>query len=511
MSLVNTDVKQYGINYQLYLLSKVFSNPDVFVRCKNILKPEYFDKEFHNSITFVHEHAQKYSTSPSLSDIEMKGGFLYRNEKITPIDEQSVLDDIGEFCRHKALALAVQKGMELVNQKKYGGIEELIREAMLVTVQNELGLDVYENPEETIRSLNGNQGSFKTGWETLDFKLQGGFGRQELEIFAAASGGGKSVVLQNLAVNFSKQGKVGAYISLELAEELVAVRIYSMMVNKKGQELKSSPENSSIQIKLEEKTSGSLRIKRMPESITTVNDIESYLRELQIKTGLKLDYVCVDYLDLLTSDRCGPNDKSNAFVKDKFVSEELRALAMKMDITVVTACQFNRSGISEEKKSQSQIAGGISKIYTADNVIYIEAKRETGEMWFDFQKTRNSGAVGSRLRMSYNIDSLRVLDHAITVQQMELEGFGFKHMGSFPIGGGNAVSGPSVAQQQTPMQMLHSHFQATQAQSQAAPAVPVAQSPGIPDTSISTGINTTNDPSKNNVNQLAIRSLLNRK
>lgn len=518
MSLVNTDVKQYGINYQLYLLSKVFSNPDVFVRCKNILKPEYFDKEFHNSITFVHEHSQKYSTSPSLNDIEMKGGFLYRNEKITPIDEQSVLDDIGEFCRHKALALAVQKGMELVNQKKYGGIEELIREAMLVTVQNELGLDVYENPEDVIRSLNGNQGSFKTGWETLDFKLQGGFGRQELEIFAAASGGGKSVVLQNLAVNFSKQGKVGAYISLELAEELVAVRIYSMMVNKKGQEIKASPENSGIQIKLEEKSSGSLRIKRMPESVTTVNDIESYLRELQIKTGLKIDYVCVDYLDLLTSDRCGPNDKSNAFVKDKFVSEELRALAMKMDMTVITACQFNRNATGDDKnapKNHGQIAGGISKIYTADNVIFIEAKRETGEMWFDFQKTRNSGAVGSRLRMSYNIDSLRVLDHAITVEQMENDGFGFKHVGSFPIGGGNSLSGPSSARQQTPIQMLHSHFQTTQSQSQAAQNTIVsqssAQSPGIPDTSISTGINTTNDPSKNNVNQLAIRSLLNRK
>jgi Replicative DNA helicase len=511
MALVNTDVKQYGINYQEYLLSQVLSNPDIFVRCKGILKPDYFDKEFHNSISFVHEHSQKYNTTPTLDDIEFKGGYRYRQTPVDSLGEQAVLDDVGQFCRHKALAIAIQQGMELVNQKKYGGIEELIREAMLVTVQNELGLDVYENPEDVIRSLNSNQGSFKTGWETLDFKLQGGFGRQELEIFAAASGGGKSVVLQNLAVNFSKQGKVGAYISLELAEELVAVRIYSMMVNKKNQEIKASPENAGIQIKLEEKTSGSLRIKRLPESVSTVNDIESYLRELQIKTGEKLDYVCVDYLDLLTSDRCGPNDKSNAFVKDKFVSEELRALAMKMDITVITACQFNRSGISEDKKSQSQIAGGISKIYTADNVIYIEARRETGEMWFDFQKTRNSGAVGSRLRMSYNTDSLRVLDHAITVQQMEIEPYGFKHTNPANIGGGNVVGAPGAAQVQTPMQMLHSHFQATQSVSTTSPDAPVSQSPGIQDNSNSTSINTTNDASKNNESMLAIRSLLNRK
>ncbi|MCU6294892.1 hypothetical protein, partial [Escherichia coli] len=56
------DVKQYGINAQQYLLSQVFSNPDLFVRCKNILKPEYFDKTFHESIQYVHDYAAKYSS-----------------------------------------------------------------------------------------------------------------------------------------------------------------------------------------------------------------------------------------------------------------------------------------------------------------------------------------------------------------------------------------------------------------------------------------------------------------
>lgn len=439
------DVKQYSIQNQLYLLSKIFSNPDLYVRCKNILKPDYFDKEFQGSIEYVHNYNNKYNSSPTLNDINFNGGYEYVNEKVEALHHQSTLDDIGEFCRHKAMALAVQKGMELVHQKKYGGIEELIREAMLVSVQNELGLDIFENPEDTIRSLSTKQGSFKSGWETLDYKLFGGFGRQELEIFAAASGGGKSVVLQNLAVNFAKAGLNGAYISLELAEELVAVRIYGMMTETKLSNVRHEPEKTGLAVTVEGKNAGTLRIKRMPESITTTNDIESYIRELQTQKNIKLDYVCVDYLDLLTSDRIGANDKSNAFVKDKAVSEELRALALKMDLTVFTASQFNRSGMGEDKKSQSQIAGGISKIYTADNVIYIEAKKELNEMWFDFQKTRNSSAVGSRLRMSYDMDSLRVLDHSTTIQQMECDGSGFKHNGS-RVGGGNMALPPSTMQ-----------------------------------------------------------------
>lgn len=440
----NTDVKKYDISYQLYLLSQIFSTPDLYVRCKNVLKPDYFDKEYHPSIQYVHDYAAKYNITPTLNDIKHNADFQYSDTPVQELNQQATLDSVGEFCRHKALALAIQQGMELVNQKRYGGIEELIREAMLVSVQNDLGLDIYEDPEEVISSLANMQGTFKSGWETLDYKLFGGFGRQELEIFAAASGGGKSVVLQNLAVNFSKAGLNGAYITLELASELVAVRIYGMMVNTAQNRVKVDIDETAAKIKIEERSNGKLRIHRLPESVSTVNDIESYIRELQIKTGVKLDYVCVDYLDLLTSDRCGPNDKSNAFVKDKFVSEELRALAMKMDLTVFTACQFNRSGVSgEDVKSQAQIAGGISKIYTADNVIYIDARKERGEMVFDFQKTRNSSAVGSRLIMSYDIDSLRVLDHPQTVQEMEINTT-FRHSGKVLLGRGNVMATPTL-------------------------------------------------------------------
>lgn len=434
--------KKYDIQTQLYLLSQIFSTPDLYVRCKSVLAPEYFDREFQESIAYVHEYANTYDAAPSLNDIKFHGGFEYIETPVQHLNQNAVVDYISDFCRHKALALAVEKSMTLVLEKKYGDIEQIIREAMLVSVQNELGLDIYENPEETILSLKDLQGSFKSGWETLDYKLFGGFGRQELEIFAAASGGGKSVVLQNLAVNFSQAGMNGAYISLELASELVAVRIYGMMIDIAQARVKTDVDETVAKIKIEERSNGKLRVHRMPESISTVNDIESYLRELQIKTGVKLDYVCVDYLDLLTSERVGPNDRSNAYVKDKFVSEELRALAHKMDITVFTACQFNRNGIAgeDDKKSSSQIAGGISKVYTADNVIFIETRKETGELIFDFQKTRNSSAVGSKLRMAYNMDSLRVQDHTLTIQEMETN-TSFKYTGT-KASGGNLLSYP---------------------------------------------------------------------
>ena len=48
--------------------------------------------------------------------------------------------------------------------------------------------------------------------------------------------------------------------------------------------------------------------------------------------------------------------------------------------------------------------------------------------------------------MSYDIDSLRVLDHATTIQQFETDGSGFRHSGISKVGGGNMAMPPSTMQ-----------------------------------------------------------------
>lgn len=471
MKKVTADVKNYDIGYQQYLLNQVYNCPEVFTRCKNILRPEYFDPLFRAGIAKVQEHTVKYTSLPTIDHIYAVYGMELKEITVQPDQHDAILDSLEEFCKHKAMENAIMNSAPLLQEKKYGAVEQLIKEAMLVSLQKDIGLDVYEDPTKVIQDLAAMQGTFKSGWDTLDYKLFGGFGRCELEIFAAASGGGKSVVLQNLAVNFSSRGVRGSYISLELAEELVANRIYGMMLDTASGKLRQNIQGTHSKIKFLEKTAGGLHVKRLPESITTVNDIEAYLRELMIRTGEKLDYVCVDYLDLLTSDRVGSGD--NVFVKDKYVSEELRAMATKLDLTVFTAAQFNRSGVDADQKSQSQISGGISKIFTADNVIYIDAHKDRGEMVFDFQKTRNSSAVGSRLRMSYNTDSLRVTDHEDVVMEMEAYG-DFKRSRNGVATASNVVTAPKA--NQTAMQSLKSNILSTRMNPlKAAQDAPVPQ------------------------------------
>jgi hypothetical protein len=104
---------------------------------------------------------------------------------------------------------------------------------------------------------------------------------------------------------------------------------------------------------------------------------------------------------------------SDLFVKDKYVSEELRNLAMETGTVVVTASQLNRSAVEEIEFDHSHISGGLSKIQTADNVIGIftsRAMKERGRYQIQFMKTRSSSGVGQKVDLEFNVDTLRIND-----------------------------------------------------------------------------------------------------
>ena len=56
-------------------------------------------------------------------------------------------------------------------------------------------------------------------------------GRGELILFSAVTGGGKSVALQNITVNFAQNNMNVLYLTFELSEGLTAKRLDSMITN----------------------------------------------------------------------------------------------------------------------------------------------------------------------------------------------------------------------------------------------------------------------------------------
>ena len=405
--------EDYTPDLQKLYLEFLLADKDLFVRCNAILESSYFDRQFRDTVDFVKKHADEYNDVPMLEQVKGVAGVEISDvrDKLTVEHKNWFMDNFEQFCRHKALEAAILKSADKLENKEYGTVEGIIKAATEIGLAKNFGTDYWEDPAGRIQSIKDNRGQNTTGWETFDRVLYGGFNPGELNIFAGGSGSGKSLFMQNLALNWSLQGKNVVYISLELSEELCAMRLDAMLTGMSTKDVMKNSSDVELRVKMASKKAGRLQVIQMKNG-STINDIKAYLREYQIQNNIHVDALLVDYLDLMMpiTVKVNPSDQ---FIKDKFVSEELRNLATELGILFVTASQLNRSAVDEIEFDHSHIAGGISKINTADNLIGIfssRAMRERGRVQIQFMKTRSSSGVGSKLDLKFNMDSLRIED-----------------------------------------------------------------------------------------------------
>ena len=390
----------------------VLEDAQSYIRVQNIYNPDNFDRSLRSAAKFIKEHCDKHKTMPDRAQVTATTAV--KLEHIPDLNEGHFdwfMEEFEAFTKRQELERAILKAADLLEKGDFDPVEKLIKDAVQISLTKDMGTDYFADPRARLLALKNSNGQNSTGWPALDRLLYGGFNRGELQIFAGGSGSGKSLFMQNLAVNWVEAGLNGVYITLELAEGLCAMRIDSMLTNTPSKEIFRDLDTVEMKIKVMGKKSGKMRIKYMPAQ-STVNDIRAYIKELQIQTGLRADFLCVDYLDLLmpVSAKVSPND---LFVKDKYVSEELRNLAKELNILFVTASQLNRSAVEEIEFDHSHISGGISKINTADNVFGIftsRAMRERGRYQLQLMKTRSSSGVGQKVELEFDIECLRIRD-----------------------------------------------------------------------------------------------------
>ena len=401
---------EYNYDVQKLFLEMMMQDAQTFLRVQNIYNTENFDRDLREAAQFIYDHANEHKTLPDRTQIKaVTGTDLQEIPDLNSGHTDWFLGEFEAFTRRSELERAILKSADLLEKGEYSPVEKLIKDAVQISLTKDLGTDYFEDPRARLAALKDNNGQNSTGWQNLDKLLYGGFNRGELQIFAGGSGSGKSLFMQNLAVNWMEAGLSGVYITLELSEGLTAMRIDSMLTNTSTKQIFKDIETVEMKIKMMGKKAGGLQIKYMPAQ-STVNDIRAFVKELSIKQGREIDFMLVDYLDLLmpVSAKVSPND---LFVKDKYVSEELRNLSRELNVLFVTASQLNRSAVEEIEFDHSHISGGISKINTADNVFGIftsRAMRERGRYQIQAMKTRSSSGVGMKIDLEFDIESLRI-------------------------------------------------------------------------------------------------------
>lgn len=415
------DTTRYSTTeFQSTLINLMISDDTSYTRVANILDEKYFADNLRPVVRMIKEHADKYKSVPQPQQVKAMTGYTPEIFEGAGQDADLVawfLDSTEGFCRHRAIENVILDGPEMIAKGQGADLERQIKDAMQISLISDLGSNYFEDVKGRLLRMKDRSNYVSTGWKSMDWKLAGGFTRGSLNIFAGGSGSGKSIFLQNIALNWAIMGMNVVYITLELSEDLVNNRLDAMVSQFRTSELLQNIDKVCLKVANARRgkagaKAGDLMVKKFAEAGTTSNDIKAYLKEYQIKTGKKPDAVVIDYLDLMHPNNA-KIDVSNLFTKDKYVSEEMRSIGGEWDIPIVSASQLNRASVEAQEFDHSHIAGGISKINTADNVFGIFTSltmRENGKYQLQFLKTRSAAAVGQKLDLAYDPTCMRLSD-----------------------------------------------------------------------------------------------------
>jgi replicative DNA helicase len=315
------------------------------------------------------------------------------------IDETRNLDSVSDF----------DAAIEAANKIK-GIVDEM---SSLNFVQDEdLGSD-FDDPENHVQDTS--KFKIKSGLETLDHMLGGGWDIQTLNCIMAETNNGKSLWMQNFAVLSANAGYNVLYITLEMSERKVMKRLGAMRLRIPINDYdKMSKDTEFIKKRIKslshsdggdifDKKVGKIMSRFWAAGTATVSDFDNYIQKLKEKKDIKIDLIIVDYITLVAAPKGLGAD--NLYTKGKHLAEGLRALGAKYKCPVITGVQvakdaWNSSDITLESVPESKAIAETADTFFA--IIRTEEMKRQNLYRFKLLKQRDGDFLKSQIRLSLN-------------------------------------------------------------------------------------------------------------
>lgn len=402
-----------NIEKEKIILENLISSRDVFSRCVSIIKSEYFAAEHRAAVTFLKEYFEKYNAIPEPELIKAEAKISLKIKDITKDKFNYTCDTIEQFCQNSAMQQAIlNSSTELMkSDTNMGKIYEAVKAALSVSLPKDLGMEFFSNPEERLKSFIDITAPYPTGLSCIDKHLDLGLRRSQLTLFSANSGVGKSIMLANIGANYAKQGLNVLYISLELPESMIYLRLAAMSTNTSIKEWKENISEIAYKIEnIKSEGAGSYILKRLPVG-SSANDIRAYLKLYELEYNRTPDVLIVDYLDIMKPNEGTKNLSISE--QDKSKAEQLNEILVELDAIGLSASQQNRDAINNNTPDQGVIAGGLTKVNAVDNYISIFMNPEMrlmGQMSIFFLKTRSADGVGKTETLFFDSKTLKITD-----------------------------------------------------------------------------------------------------
>ena len=178
----NTD---YGYDIQKIYLEMMMTDAESFVRCQAVFDPDAFDRRLQPAAKFLDNYVTEHNAMPTFDMLNAATKTQLKDPgQLQENHYDWLLTEFETFSRHKALEAAILKSADLIEKGEYGPVEDLVKSAVQIGLQKDLGTDYFNDPRARLSAIKDNNGQVSTGWAALDNKLFGGFNRGELNIFA---------------------------------------------------------------------------------------------------------------------------------------------------------------------------------------------------------------------------------------------------------------------------------------------------------------------------------------
>lgn len=337
---------------------------------------------------------------------------LVRNNTSKTIEELRNLDDI-DFENVKGVL---------------SKIRNLYNEIPLLDGEEEdLGED-FDNPETHIQNIS--KYKIPSGWPSMDKIMEGGWDLSTFNVIMGETNVGKSMWLNNIAVNAADQGKVIVFITLEMSSRKVMKRLGAMRLKidiNQYDELskdKTFIKNKINQIKnknngmFNTENPGKIFVKKYNTSDCSTLDIDNYIHKLEESKKIKVDMIIVDYINIMSVDPSSTDIRNNLFMKGKHLAEGLRYIGDKYECSVITATQLDRAVWGAKDVKLNDIPESKAIAETADTVwaiIRTPTMKKENLYKLKILKLRDGEHKEEQIRFDFNTKYL-------TIENDKLEG-----------------------------------------------------------------------------------------
>ena len=431
----STDKFDFDADFQAKVATLSCRSIDFINRVGHLVKPEYFEDV--GEATMVNLALKYFERSRALPDKTVMADILKRavtakivKKDVVPLavaaykrlygtedlsGREYIEERIVEFVRHQATSAAILKSVELVQRGEFEKVEQYIKEAVEIGINEDGGAyDYYSNISiRTSERLDDAAGTrpprgITTGHLKLDEILyHRGWGRKELATIMGGAKAGKTTALIGFAKAASQAKFNVLYVTLEVSAKIISERLDAAISDTMMKELSKHIKDVEAKVSAMQGHSGDLIIHEYPSGTFSPKQLRALLDRYESK-GKKFDLVVVDYADIMA-----PNFRFNDVIENsKSVYVDLRAIAQEKDVAMLTATQTNREGFKATVAKAEHVAEDFNKVRTVDLMISInitDEERSKGEARLYFAASRNQES-GFTLFIKQDIAKMKFIE-----------------------------------------------------------------------------------------------------